>query len=129
MQSCRDLGVATCIQLHDASRCGEAGVVDAAAESSIELAQCACKRCDGGDLGVVIGIQLHDVSRCGEASVVDAAPASSMELAQCACKRRNGGDLLVATRIEFHDASCRGQAVALGYVAQGQFKPSRVIVG
>jgi tRNA pseudouridine55 synthase len=47
---------------------------------------------------------------------------------------RNGNPVLLTgagAPIELDGAwaSCRGQAVAIGYVAQGQFKPSRVILG
>jgi len=47
---------------------------------------------------------------------------------------RNGNPVLLTgagAPIELDEAwaSCRGQAVAIGYVAQGQFKPSRVILG
>jgi tRNA pseudouridine55 synthase len=47
---------------------------------------------------------------------------------------RNGNPVLLTgagAPIELDEAwaSCRGEAVAIGYVAQGQFKPSRVILG
>ncbi len=47
---------------------------------------------------------------------------------------RNGNPVLLTgagAPIELADAwaSCRGEAVAIGYVAQGQFKPTRVILG
>ena len=47
---------------------------------------------------------------------------------------RNGNPVLLVgagAPIELDEAwaSCRGQAIAIGYVAQGQFKPSRVILG
>jgi tRNA pseudouridine55 synthase len=47
---------------------------------------------------------------------------------------RNGNPVLLVgagAPIELDEAwaSCRGQAVAIGYVAQGQFKPSRVLLG
>ena len=47
---------------------------------------------------------------------------------------RNGNPVLLTgagAPIELDEAwaSCRGQAIAIGYVAQGQFKPSRVILG
>ena len=47
---------------------------------------------------------------------------------------RNGNPVLLVgagAPIELEEAwaSCRGQAIAIGYVAQGQFKPSRVILG
>ena len=47
---------------------------------------------------------------------------------------RNGNPVLLTgagAPIELDEAwaSCRGQAIAVGYVAQGQFRPSRVILG
>jgi tRNA pseudouridine55 synthase len=47
---------------------------------------------------------------------------------------RNGNPVLLTgagAPIELEEAwaSCRGEAVAIGYVAQGQFKPTRVILG
>ena len=47
---------------------------------------------------------------------------------------RNGNPVLLTgagapVELEEAWASCRGQAVAIGYVAQGQFRPSRVILG
>ena len=47
---------------------------------------------------------------------------------------RNGNPVLLTgagAPIELDEAwaSCRGQVIAIGYVAQGQFKPSRVILG
>jgi tRNA pseudouridine55 synthase len=47
---------------------------------------------------------------------------------------RNGNPVLLTgagAPIEIDEAwvSCRGQAIAIGYVAQGQFRPSRVILG
>jgi tRNA pseudouridine55 synthase len=47
---------------------------------------------------------------------------------------RNGNPVLLTgagAPIELDEAwaSCRGEAVAIGYVAQGQFRPTRVILG
>jgi tRNA pseudouridine55 synthase len=47
---------------------------------------------------------------------------------------RNGNPVLLTgagAPVELDDAwaSCRGEAVAIGYVAQGQFRPTRVILG
>ena len=47
---------------------------------------------------------------------------------------RNGNPVLLTgagAPIELDEAwaSCRGEAIAIGYVAQGQFKPTRVILG
>ena len=67
------------------------------------------------------------------ASALTAVPEVRLSEAQAAVVRNGNPVLLVGAGapIELDEAwaSCRGQAVALGYVAQGQFKPSRVIVG
>jgi tRNA pseudouridine55 synthase len=67
------------------------------------------------------------------ASALTAVPEVRLSEAQAAVVRNGNPVLLVGAGapIELDEAwaSCRGQAVALGYVAQGQFKPSRVIIG
>ncbi|MDR3474188.1 MAG: tRNA pseudouridine(55) synthase TruB [Devosia sp.] len=67
------------------------------------------------------------------ASALSEVPEIRLSPAEAAVIR-NGNPVLLTgagAPIELDEAwaSCRGQAVAIGYVAQGQFKPSRVILG
>ena len=77
--------------------------------------------------------EARDVLLLPVASALTAVPEVRLSEAQAAVVRNGNPVLLVGAGapIELNEAwaSCRGQAVALGYVAQGQFKPSRVIVG
>jgi tRNA pseudouridine55 synthase len=67
------------------------------------------------------------------ASALSAVPEIRLSATE-ASTIRNGNSVLLTgagAPIELPEAwaSCRGHAIAIGYVAQGQFKPSRVILG
>jgi len=67
------------------------------------------------------------------AAALTAVPEIRLSAVEASAIRNGNPVLLVGAGapIELDEAwaSCRGQAIAIGYVAQGQFKPSRVILG
>ncbi|HTJ55973.1 MAG TPA: tRNA pseudouridine(55) synthase TruB [Devosiaceae bacterium] len=67
------------------------------------------------------------------ASALTGVPEVRLSAPEAAVVRNGNPVLLVGAGapIELDEAwaSCRGQAIAIGYVAQGQFKPRRVILG